>query len=174
MKKQLWSLAAIALLLGACGETTVEKVETDTSSEEVAAEEEATEEEAAPEFYKVGDTVSVDGVNLTITSASFTDPAEYSEVENDKVLTLEVAVENTNDTSSLVDSTDFSLYDAEGNQMSDYYSYDEMPISTDLNAGKKAKGKLYFDVTEGTTYELIYVPFFSLDGKEVKWNIEVQ
>ncbi|TFD97056.1 DUF4352 domain-containing protein [Jeotgalibacillus sp. R-1-5s-1] len=182
--KNYFSLIAVlmvVLLMAACSETTVEKVETETAAAEGEVTEEAatTEEtepaeEAAPEFFSVGDTVSVDGVNVTITSATFTEPAEYSEAANGKVLTMELAVENTNTESAFVDSTDFSLYDADGNQLNEYYGYDEMSISSDLNAGKKATGKLYFDVPEGTNYELIYTPFFSWDDVEVKWDIAVQ
>ena len=66
------------------------------------------------------------------------------------------------------------MYDADGNKMQEYYGYDEMAISDDINKGKKLSGKLYYDVPKGTSYELIYTPTFSLDNKEIKFNITVK
>ncbi|MGF9979531.1 DUF4352 domain-containing protein [Viridibacillus arvi] len=169
MKKK-WLLAPMAavLLLTACGETEIEKVDTAKS---------VTKKDAAAkkkdEVFKVGDTVKVNGVEITINKAEFTKPAQYSEAKNGSVLTLDVALKNTNEDSAFVDNTEFQLYDKGDNQMEDYFGYDDLAISKDLNAGKKATGKLYFDVKKGKSYELIYEPTFTLDNKEIKWNIKV-
>ncbi len=192
-------------LLGACGGTKaeetqeqVEQVEQDTlinevkqaafdeviksfnePTEQVSAEEEIkpADLEVAPEnqVYKIGETVNYRGLELTITKAEFTQPTQYGEPENGKVLTLHVeAVNNTGD-KIFVDNTEFSLYDTEGNTLGAYYSYDESPISNAFNSGKKLTGKLFFDVTEGTEYELIYTPTFAFDGEtEIVFKIEVQ
>lgn len=170
MKKLLFASAvmSLTLLLAACGETTVEKVEKEDSA--TATEEKA---ETKNEVFAIGDTVNVNGVELTITKAEFTDPAEYSESANGKILTLDVDVNNTSDEQTFVSDTDFGLSLGD-TQADDYYSYDEMALSADLNKGKKKSGKLYYDVEESDTYELIYTPSFSFDDTEVKWDIKVK
>lgn len=156
-----------ALLLGACA-TEVEEVDSEGAKTEQKAE-----EKAEDKVYKVGDTVKVNDLSISITNASYTDPEQYTEAVNGKVLTLEIATENTGD-SAFIDSSEFNLYDAEGNQLDQYFGYMDMPISGDINKGKKLAGKLYFDVPESASYELIYKPSFSFDNKEVKWNIVAQ
>lgn len=176
MKKTLLAATtmSLALLLGACGETTVEKVD---KEETATATEETTETDAAEttknEVFAIGDTVNVNDVEITITKAEFTDPAEYSESANGKILTLDVDVNNTSDEQTFVSDTDFGLSLGD-TQADDYYSYDEMALSADLNKGKKKSGKLYYDVEESDTYELIYTPSFSFDDTEVKWDIKVK
>lgn len=152
-----------SLLLGACS-TEVEEV---SKGSEPKTEQKA---EQKDKVFAVGDTVKVNGLEITITNASFTEPNQYTPANKGKVLTLEVATNNTGD-SAFIDSSDFNLYDAEGNQLEQYFGYDEMAISGDINKGKKLSGKLYFDVPESASYELIYVPTFSMDNKEIKWNI---
>lgn len=167
--KQLGILLSLftILLLGACGETTVEEVKKDSTKSDAPTEEKATEEE---KVFNVGDTVKVNDVELTITSAAYSEPAEYSEATNGKVLTLDVQVKNNAKEQVFVDSTDFSMYNGD-NKMEDYYGYDEMALSGELNAGKSMSGKLYYDVSEGQSYELIYTPMFSFDSKEIKFNV---
>jgi uncharacterized protein YqkB len=127
-------------------------------------------EEKKDQVYKVGDTIQVGDLQLTITKASFTNPAEYSPSKKGKVLTLEIATENKGE-SAFIDSSDFNIYDKEGNQLDDYFGYDEMAISGDLNKGKKMAGKLYYDVPQSDSYELIYEPTFSWSDEEYKFNI---
>lgn len=159
-----------ALLLGACGETEVEQVDSGTKTETVEAD--ATEQ-ATDKVFAVGDTVKVNGLQITITEATYTEPEEYTEPANGKVLTLTLDTENTGD-SAFIDSNEFNLYDSEGNQLEAYYGYMDMAISGDINKGKKLAGKLYYDVAEAESYELIYKPSFSFDDKEIKWNIAVK
>lgn len=176
-KKFAGILGAVLLsgsLLAGCG-TTVEDVSEDASGDAPKQEEKADkQEEAKNKVYGIGDTVKVDGVEITLTGASFTDPAEYSPSENGKVLTIDVSVVNSSDSEQLIDNTDFSIYDAEGNKMSDYYGYDDMAISDTINKGKKLQGKLYYDVTEQGSYEVIYTPMFSMDNTEVTFEVTPQ
>lgn len=174
MKKLLFAAPlALSLALAGCGETAVEDV-TDSKSSASKENSEKKEKKDEDKIYKVGETVKVDGVEITITNAAFTSPAEYSETQNGKVLTLDVKVVNTNENSSYIDETDFNLYDLEDNQFESYFGYDKMAISADLNSGKQKKGNLYYDVSEEKAYELVYAPAFSWDNKEVKWKIKVQ
>ena len=170
MKKLLLGLPiAAALLLGACGETAVEKVD----KEKTPAASEKKKEEKKDVVYKVGDTVKVNGVEITITKAAFTAPAEYSEAKNGKVLTLDVKVKNSSDSQAFVDNTEFGLSYGD-TQAEYYYGYNDLAISQELNKGKQATGKLYFDVKPAKSYELIYSPTFAFDSKEIKWKISVK
>lgn len=174
MKKKLLGVLGAVLIAGGlagCG-TTVEDVSGDQPKKEEAKADK--QEEAKDKVYKIGDTVKVDGVEITLTGASFTDPAEYSPSENGKVLTIDVAVTNSGDSEAMVDNTDFSIYDAEGNKLSDYYGYDQMAISDTINKGKKLQGKLYYDVVEQDKYEVIYTPMFSMDNTEVTFEVTPQ
>lgn len=144
----------------------VVEVKTDGSNKKV-------EEEQKPEdkVYQVGDVIKINGVELSIVSAKFTNPQQYVEPTKGKVLTLEVEVVNNSDTQAFVDNTEFNLYDKEGNGLEQYYGYDESAISGDINKGKKLTGKLYFDVPALESYELIYTPNFSAECTEIKFNI---
>lgn len=169
-KKFLALIGAVVIggaLLSACGETEVKDV-SDKPKEEAKAD-----KKEKAKVYGVGDTVSVDGVEITINKAEFTNPNEYTQAKNGKVLTLDVTAKNTNDDQAFVDNTEFAVYDADGNKAEDYFGYDEMPISDNVNAGKQLQGKLYFDVAEQDSYELIYTPSFTMDSKEVKFNIKL-
>ncbi|AVR00369.1 hypothetical protein OBCHQ24_15615 [Oceanobacillus iheyensis] len=186
VKISLALILGMAVFLGACGETEVSKSEStdsqddsNTDQEEAKAEESADSAESAEDqVFKLGDTVSIEdsmgSIDLTITGASFTEPTEYTEAVNGKVLTLEVTVENTGDEQVFVDSTDFAVYNSEGSKLDDYYGYDEMAISDNLNSGKNLSGKMYFDVSEQDSYELIYTPFFSMESKEITFDIAVK
>lgn len=168
MKKILYAAPlALALALAGCGETTVEDVSSDKKTEAKA------DAEKKDKVYKVGDTVKVNDVEITITKAEFTKAAAYSEPVNDKILTLDVSINNASDSQTYVSDTDFGLSVGD-EQAEDYFGYDELALSADLNKGKKASGKLYYDVKDSDTYELIYTPSFSFDDTEVKWTIKVK
>ena len=174
-------LVFIGVFLVACGEVEESSGEnadqSNASSSEDSADnsektEDGGEEDAGEKVYTIGDSVEVNGVEITIKSATFTKPAEYSEPKNDKVLTLEVEAKNTSDDSAFVDNTEFTLSDAEGNMSEDYFGYDDLAISGDINSGKKLSGKLYYDVSESDHYELQYEPSFSWDEIKINWEIK--
>ncbi|MFK3936597.1 DUF4352 domain-containing protein [Alkalihalobacillus sp. NPDC078783] len=183
MKKVLFTIGLSSIVaLAACGteddsSTGASKVEKDdTETEEVAADTEENtddaeteEEEVEPEelIFAVGDTVDLgDGREVTITSAGYTDPAEYGEPDNGKVLTIEMTVDNQSDDSFFIDNTDFTLSDENGSVMDQYYSYDEMAISEDIPKGKNKAGKLYFDVAESSEFELQFEDTWTWDETE--------
>ena len=112
-------LGFIALVIMAPTDEVVE-VKRDGSNKKV-------EEERKPEdkVYQVGDVIKINGVELSVISAKFTNPQQYVEPTKGKVLTLEVEVVNNSDTQAFVDNTEFNLYDKEGNGLEQYYGYDE-------------------------------------------------
>lgn len=121
-----------------------------------------------PKEYKVGDTISYEGLDVTIKGAEFTHPAQYGEPEKGKVLTVTVEAVNNTDKEAWFENINFKVYDETGTATDYYYSYDESPVSAKLSPGKRVEGKVYFDVPEGSKYELIYTPspmtFDNADG----------
>lgn len=137
-------------------------------SEAVASESEPTEDK----IFAVGDVVDLNGLQITIKDASFVSASEYSPATKGNVLQMNVEVVNGTDDSTFVDSTDFNLYDAEGNSLESYFGLDQMDISGDINKGKKLQGTLTYDVAEASNYEMIFEPSFSWDDESITWDIQ--
>jgi len=125
-----------------------------------------------PKTFVVGDTVDLNGLEITIADAKFVQASEYSPAEQGKVLQMNVNVTNNKDDKAFIDNTEFNLYDAEGNSLDFYYGGDGLDLSGDVNAGKKMSGTLTFDVPESDSYELIYEPSFSWTDEQVTWDIK--
>jgi Domain of unknown function (DUF4352) len=173
-KKFLGIIGAVVIgggLLAGCS-TSVEDASSDSKS---SSKQEAKKEESAKDkIYKNGETVKVDGLKITLTDAKFTTPNEYTKAEKGKVLTVAVATENEGDTQAFIDNTDFNLYDKDGNKVEQYFGYDDMAISGEVNKGRKMSGKLFFDVPEQDSYEIVYTPSFSFDSTEIKFDVTPQ
>lgn len=177
MKKLLLALPlTAALLLGACGETAVEKVE---KSEAPAAAENSNKDEVKKEevkkdeVFKVGDVVKINDIEYKIKSATLGNGSQYIKPKSGKVLTLSIEVHNKSESKTFVSSGEFNLYKGD-DQAESYFGSGDKRLMGDLNKGKKTTGVVEFDVAGPGTYELIYTPSFSLDNKEVKWNIKVK
>lgn len=154
--------------------TTVEDEEAEDGQESDDSEESDNKDgEEEKEVYSADETVSVDGLEASIESVTWGEQDEYSEVENDEVLRIELSFENNSDDSAYVDDTEFSLSDGDGNMAEEYWGNDDAnSFSSDIKKGKKSKGILEFDVPESDTYELHYEPDFGFSDVEVKWEIE--
>ncbi|WP_117170089.1 DUF4352 domain-containing protein [Paraliobacillus sediminis] len=177
----------LLLLLAACGESQVEEVESSDTSEETVEETEAdveTEEAAASEeeseseeekVYGIGETVSIDGMEVTIDRATWVEASEYMAAENGNVLRLEVSFHNKSAESGYVDNTEFSIYDGDGNIIDAYYGSDDADtnmFSIDLKEGKNATGALEYDTGESEFFEVYYEPMFTFkENAEVEWKI---
>lgn len=129
-----------------------------------------------PKEYKVGDLISYEGLDVTIKGAEYTPPAQYGEPEKGKVLTVTVEAVNNTDKEAWIEDINFKVYDETGAATDYYYSYDESAVSTTLSPGKRVEGKIYFDVPEGSKYELIYTPSpMTFDNaEEIVINLELQ
>jgi Domain of unknown function (DUF4352) len=133
-------------------------------------EQDKQKEEMTNKVWKVGETISINGLEITITSAKYTPPAEYSEPEKGKIITLEVIAKNNSEENVYVDNTEFTISDAEGNMHEQYYGYD-YNFSNEVKVGKQYSGKIAFDVPESDYYEIYYEPSFSWDNGEIKFKV---
>ncbi|MFB1100184.1 DUF4352 domain-containing protein [Terribacillus sp. JSM ZJ617] len=122
--------------------------------------------------FAVGDTIDLNGLEITIADAKYIDASEYSPAEKGKVLQMNVNVTNNKEDTAFIDSTDFNLYDTDGNSLDYYYGGDSLDLSGDVNAGKKLSGTLTFDVPESDSYEMIFEPTFSWTDEQITWDIK--
>jgi|SRR5690606_28090331 len=166
--KTLTILAVLVILLSACGEAEVKKVDSEGGSSNSEGG-----EEKAPEFYKVDETISVDGLEISINSVSWGKANQYVEPTNGKVLRIEITAKNNSDDNALIDNIDFDLSDSEGTMLEFYFANDDANMfTTEIKTGKQAKGILEYDVSESESFELYYEPSFSFKSNaEVKWLI---
>ncbi|PFG03036.1 DUF4352 domain-containing protein [Bacillus sp. es.036] len=137
-------------------------------------EEAKSEETVADKTFKVGDTIDLNGLEITIASAKYIEASEYAPSEQGKILQMEVNVTNNKDDKIFFDSSEFNMYDMDGNTLEQYFGGDDLDISGDVNAGKKLSGTLTYDVPEADAYELIYEPTFSWTDEQVTWEIAPQ
>lgn len=158
----------LAIFLTACGDTRVKKAEGDSTTK---VEQKADKKEKN-KIHTVGETVKVNGVEITITKAKIVKPDKNNSPHNGKVLQVNIKVKNGSKNKIYVDSSHFSLY--KGDKAQDEYYGKKTPISGDINKGKKLSGFIKYDVAKTGTYKLIFTPAFSLDHKEIKWKIDVK
>ncbi|GGM18568.1 hypothetical protein GCM10011351_00430 [Paraliobacillus quinghaiensis] len=150
--------------------------DTENTGEEADAEE--SQEESEPvedQVYGIGDTVAIDGMEVTIDSASWVEANEYIEAENGNVLRLEVSFHNESAESGFVDNTEFDVYDANGSTVSEYYGSDDADTNMftfDLKKGKNGSGALEFDTADSEYFEVYYEPTFTFkENAEIQWVI---
>lgn len=169
MKKVIGVLSTLAIiggLLGACADAEVKQVSNSGSEQKKEKKEEKKTE------FKVGETVSVDGMEVTVNKVSWGKPAEYSAAEKGKVLRIEVTAKNNSANNGFIDSTEFQVY-AGDTKYEEYFGNDD----ANLGGGELKKGKtmpliLEFDVPEAESYEIFYEPSFTLsENAEIKYIV---
>ncbi|WP_243355676.1 DUF4352 domain-containing protein [Bacillus litorisediminis] len=186
MKLKLFPiLLSFLLILGACGGATDEGNDAadnnggDTAENGGAAEGNGDQEDAQEEenqeaqAAKIGDTVTVEGVNITLKSVEVYQGEinEFQPLTQDHAIVANFVVENTNQEAYFIDSTEFTLYDAEGFELTQALPAEDMALSTELPGGKKARGSVYFDVpAQEGEWELRYESMASFDGDAAVWR----
>jgi len=159
MKKVTALLVALSLVLlvGCASEVTPAKVE--------APSPEAAAAEAQPvtiETYKVGDTVSIGDVKITLNGARFSKGSEYFKPEaGEKWLTINATIENQSSEAFASSSIMmFSLYDEDDYSADLAFTNDEKgSLDGEIGAGRKIRGEMSYSVSEGQTqWELIFEP----------------
>lgn len=163
-----FGMVAIAVgIMGACSQE-VEPVKENISAE---VKEEVKEEKTS---VQLGETLNVDGVNITITNIEkFNGEINpYSPLSQDHAVKVDVIVENTNKESTYIDSTEFKMYDAEDFEITHALPSDEMELSAEIPGGKKVQGSLFFDVpVQSGTWEVHYESMASFNGEPAIWEV---
>ncbi|MCM3663485.1 DUF4352 domain-containing protein [Mesobacillus subterraneus] len=120
--------------------------------------------------FKVGDKVDIAGTVITITGASYTDERnEFEEKQPEKVLILDLAVQNATQEELFFDAYELEIYDSEGTKME---SYPIDYLTETLQPGKNITGRGAYGVSGKGPYEVYYTDF-ATDTKAM-WNIDVK
>ena len=173
MYKKLGTLAmtgALALSLTACGETEVKEV----NKKDTTKQEEKKKDTAENKVYKVGETVEVNGLQITFNSAKFVEPNEYVKAEKGKVLEITFNAKNNGKKEAYFGTEELKIADANGNQFKEYFGGENVFMNENIVPGNQIQGKMLFDVTESDKYTGTYKPNFSLDNKSVKFEFTAQ
>ena len=183
------SVLSLGLLAG-CTEQDVSKTDAspevkEKMTEEVSAEptekevaeveaEESAEETAKVAPVKIGDTLNVDGLAITLTDIGVYkgEINQYEPLTQDHAVRVGVIVENTAKESKFIDALEFTLYDADGFELTHALASDETGVSAVLPGGKKVKGSLFFDVPkQDGTWEVHYENMTSANGDPAIWQM---
>ncbi|MGR9546586.1 DUF4352 domain-containing protein [Priestia megaterium] len=165
----------VGAALAACGETEVSTKSASTETSQTASKEtKPKKEEKKEEIYKIGDTVSINDVEITLDNPKFVNASSYESSKKGKILSIEITVENNSNEEQFIDCDDFSIYDENGVKVSSYLGFDEYPLSDTVNKGRTITGHLFYDVPEQGNYELVLAPSFVWDNAvDVKWDIKM-
>lgn len=165
MKRLLFLMVSVLFLLSACS--------SNKSEEKAEADEERGEATDKMKLFRVGQTVTADGVDIKVMKAEYVnDYDEYSALENGKVLKVYLKFKNNSKDQVLVDSCAFSMK-VRGENYPEWYGGDgtDGMFSHQLNQGNTATGTLIYDVPESNFYTLEMDTNFNLKNVKAKWNI---
>jgi len=124
-------------------------------------------EEKKAKDLKFGDTFSVGKLQITVSKPVNKDAGEYDSADSGNMIVFDIVAKNNSSEQVFVDTTDFNLYDKNGEQIPEAYADDDYGINGEINAGRTLKGKLYFDAKPGQDLELVFSPTLSWTDVEV-------
>ncbi len=163
------AFSAFALGSGSDESSTASKVG-ETSPAESKGAEESVKQELKSAYY-VGDTLSVDGLEITyISSGEYISDNQFIQpAEGNKYIRLAFHVANKSDSDKSVSTFEFKCY-ADGYECQATYEDDD--LSASLSKGRSADGAVYFEVpVEAKEIEVEYeVDWFN--DKKVKFIFE--
>lgn len=171
--KRWWFWLIVILVIGAVATAGSGDDGSDEPKKVAENQQEKKSEEKKEEnkIFKVGDTVDLNGIQITLKSAKFVNPAEYAEPEKGKIIMIEFTAKNNKDEDILVDNTEFTISDADGNMYEQYFGFDDTVFTSEIKKGKQFTGKVAFDVPESSKYEIYYEPSFSWDSGEIVFEV---
>lgn len=164
-----------ALILAGCSgekEETEEKEPVDKkvdTGEVENKDEPKTEVVETKDALKIGESIDVDGLGITLNSVRYEEGGEFDEPDNRKYIVVNLTAENTSEEEKIVSSmVSVEFKDSEG------YTYTQSILLEGLEGhfdgtlepGGKLRGEIAYDVGSSEYYEVSYMePFTS--GKEV-------
>lgn len=148
-------------------------VEESDGSKKSHASSSSNDEGNEKEELKLGDKLTVGGVDITVSNAEFVQPdREYADVENGKILKINYKFKNHSDEQVLVDDTDFNLT-INNEAQDEFYGMDDTNdgFSIQLNKGNTGSGYKYYDVPDADSYkvEMDFMPGF--ESYKADWDI---
>lgn len=170
------------IMLSACGEATIEKVEpaatpAATEAEQAPAQQEQPKEEektAAPEVFKVGESVQFNDLVITVNSVENHKGSNFEKPADGNVFkVVDVTVENKGSNEENVSSLmQTSMNDAEGYSYNvQLATYDKNQLDGAVPAGRKLRGQVAFEVPKDAKgLEFVFSEPFS-SGQAI-WALE--
>lgn len=163
--KRVWFWILIVLVVGGIAgalggdddTSTTTKVEGETKTENPSNEAKETSE--APEEYRVGDTVSVEGYEITVNDVRYSDSEGYSTPEQGKqFVIMSITITNNTDEKESFNPLDFSL-NVDGVSSTTGFSFvDGIDTlnSGDLDPGASVTGNLVGEAPSDSSLKLRY------------------
>ncbi|WP_239752775.1 DUF4352 domain-containing protein [Mammaliicoccus sp. J-M40] len=147
-----------------------------TDSVDDVSEDENEDEKVVNEkkTLKLGETLTVGKVDVTVEKAEFVQPDdEYSTPDNDSILKVYYKFKNNSEDQVFVTDSDFTLT-VDGETQNEFYLMDDLNSGFDhqLNKNNTGSGYLYYDVPNADEYkvEMDFMPF--LTTYKADWSIE--
>lgn len=166
-------LVVVVVVVGALGdgEDTGTKVASSSSSPS-DQEQESSQNKNQVEKHKIGDTISIDGLEITLNKVRKGAGGQFNKPQEDMFLYTMVTIENKSDKSQRVSSLgNFELADSEGIRYTIALTTDSKgKVDGEISPGQKLKGELAFDVPESDSYELIRKEIF--ENGQVIWKFD--
>lgn len=174
--KRVWFWILIVLVVGGIAgalggdddTSTTTKVEGETKTENPSNEAKETSE--APEEYRVGDTVSVEGYEITVNDVRYSDGEGYSTPEQGKqFVIMSITITNNTDEKESFNPLDFSL-NVDGVSSTTGFSFvDGIDTlnSGDLDPGASVTGNLVGEAPSDSSLKLRYEGNMFIQDHEV-------
>ncbi|MCL2882340.1 MAG: DUF4352 domain-containing protein [Coriobacteriia bacterium] len=112
--------------------------------------------------FNIGDTITVDDLQLTVSAPVNKAPDEYTTTKNKNVAVFHVKATNNGSSQAYISSGDFNLY-VNGTKCDPVYMDGVDFSAEDVNSGKTVEGDMGFDIPKGSSFELVYSPNFLTD-----------
>jgi len=123
-----------------------------------------------PTLHKIGDSVSINDVEVTINGARVSEGNKYDKPKNEKYLIIDATVENKGTKPYHLSMLDYSLYDSKYIEMkSSIFSDTSGRLSGEIAPGRKIRGEVAYDVTKSDYYDFIYGDSF--ETGQVIWRL---
>ncbi len=122
-----------------------------------------TGDEAKTATFKIGKTITVENLEITVSAPKNEKPDEWTDTKSGNVAIFHVKATNKAAAGqAFISDGDFSAY-VDGNKCESVYTDATDWMVDAINSGKTAEGNMGFDIPKGSEFELIYTPNFLLD-----------
>lgn len=122
----------------------------DSSAEDKSTKTDSVNKPDSDSKYSIGDIVSMTSENSDSMDISLTDWGTiWDEFKERNIIYITYSIENTGDTIFTVGNGFFNVY-VDDYSVEQDYAQEDVIVSTDLSAGRKATGKIYLDIDSET------------------------
>src|SRR5699024_11234429 len=133
MRKYLMLMLSVVMvvMMSACGDAEVSTVEEEANAAENEANNDANDSENNNEnnaegedgegFYQPDETVSVDGIEITLNEITWGEEEEFVEWDNGNLIRIDLRIKKNSDENEIEEDIELDLYDEEGKNIDTYY-----------------------------------------------------